>query len=310
MTSLPDKLPARLQKSATIKGAYPMVLEMEATAKSTPLGKRGDDSERKKRLVFARVVGYLLLEGPSDQARKTVALEVVSANNVEDRFQIGQMYFNHYIRCFRRYKGRTPTPSEHPSRPSFDALKQVIQHELREALQNHSAAKRFALIRDGYRCMITHTYDYNSTKEDEEAMQLVSQSTEVVGNTECAHIFPSSTNANISNIRGYGDKQEYAATIWTIMERFGYVNLFKELNNANIHCLENIMTLEPIFHNCHNHLPLPSPVYLEIHAACAAEYIDKYEREMEDIKVLSKDGASADILYYALQPLSSDVSVF
>ncbi|KAF8521604.1 hypothetical protein BU17DRAFT_45677, partial [Hysterangium stoloniferum] len=134
--------------------------------------------------------------------------------------------------------------------------------------------------------------------------------------------------------------------IWTIMERFGYPTLLNELNDANIHRLENIMTLGPSFHNwfdmlstwleeqvslsilptdiaklvqptkphtykikfrsplqnldnrCpelisfeskHKHLPLPSPTYLRIHAACArvchlsgaAEYIDKYERDGE-----------------------------
>ncbi|KAF8530302.1 hypothetical protein BU17DRAFT_35692 [Hysterangium stoloniferum] len=340
MTSLPDKLPARLQKSATIKGAYPMVLEMEAAAESTPLRKEGDDFERKKRLVFARVVGYLLLEGPSDMACTTVALEVVSANNIEDRFKIGQMYFNHYILCFRKYKGRTPTPSEHPSRPSFDALKQMIQCELKEPPKNHSVAKNLALLRDGYRCMITGNYDLNSITENEELRKLVTQSCGiVVRNTQCAHIFPSPTNANTSDRGGHEGK--YAATIWTIMDRFGYRGLFREFNDADIHRLDNIMTLETTlqpnqkdtykvkfaypfqnsgnlcpelirFESKYEHLPLPDPRYLEIHAACArvchlsgaAEYINKYEREMEDIQVLSTDGASADILHYALQSLS------
>ncbi|KAF8503858.1 hypothetical protein BU17DRAFT_58478, partial [Hysterangium stoloniferum] len=322
------ELPARLQNSPTIKGAYTMVLEMEATAKSTPLRKEGDDSERKKLLVFARVVGYLLLEGPSYEAVIAVALEVVSASNIQDRFKIGQIYFNHYILCFRKYKGHTPTPSEHPSRPSFDAQKQLIQGELKEPPKNHSA-----LLRDGYQCMITGNYDLNSVTENEELQKLVTQSCEiVVRNTQCAHILPSSINANTSDIGGYGGKKEYAATIWTIMEHFGYVGLFKEFNKGNIHCLPNIMTLETTFHDWfqtkyehlplpqtkYEHLPLPDPRYLEIHAACArvyhlsgaAEYINKYEREMEDIQVLSTDGASADILHYALQSLSFQVSVF
>ncbi|KAF8518827.1 hypothetical protein BU17DRAFT_76064 [Hysterangium stoloniferum] len=297
---------------------------------------RGDDSERKKRLVFARVVGYLLLEGPSDKVRATVASEVVSAKNMEDRFKLGEMYFNHYIRCFRKYKGRTPTPSEHPSRPCFDALKQEIRHEIMEPPKDHSTAKKLA---NGYRCIITHRYDLNCAKEDEKVMHLANQPGAGLVFTQCAHIFPSLTNTDTSDSRGHGDK---------------------ELNDANIHRLENIMTLELDFHSffdtldawleeqsgqphtykvkfrfpavnvdnrdpklivfesMHNNLPLPSPTYLEIHAACAkvchlsgaAEYIDKYEREMEDIKVLSNDGTSADILHHALQSLSSEVSVF
>ena len=59
-------------------------------------------------------------------------------------------------------------------------------------------------------------------------------------------------------------------------------------------------------------LPVPSLVYLELHAACcrvdnlsgAGEYIDKILREMEDTQVLSQDGTSTEALQYALWPLS------
>lgn len=55
-------------------------------------------------------------------------------------------------------------------------------------------------------------------------------------------------------------------------------------------------------------LPIPSPYYLAMHAACArvanlsgaSEYIDRVQRDMEDIWVLSEDGSSADILEYAI----------
>src|ERR1700710_3144856 len=55
-------------------------------------------------------------------------------------------------------------------------------------------------------------------------------------------------------------------------------------------------------------LSLPSPRYLGIHAACckvarlsgAGEYSDKIFRDMEDTRVLSFDGSSAELLSYAL----------
>ena len=58
-------------------------------------------------------------------------------------------------------------------------------------------------------------------------------------------------------------------------------------------------------------LPVPSPAYLELHAACcriadlsgAGEYIETILRDMEDIQVLSQDGTSAEVLQYALEPL-------
>ena len=64
-------------------------------------------------------------------------------------------------------------------------------------------------------------------------------------------------------------------------------------------------------------LPLPSPEYLKIHATCAkiatmsgaGEYIDKILKGLEDTKVLSEDGASAELLEHLLTPSSQEFSV-
>jgi len=55
-------------------------------------------------------------------------------------------------------------------------------------------------------------------------------------------------------------------------------------------------------------LPVPSPTYLSIHAACAkvahlsgaAECIDKFYRDMEDGMTLDPNGASAAMLEHAI----------
>lgn len=160
------------------------------------------------------------------------------------------------------------------------------------------------------------------------------------------------------------------------MDRFGYRQIPFDLNGNNIHCLENVLTLDIGIHSLFDELklwfeptvsnwlfdvesrldwklqgildtyklgapnsryilphymttvtftsrdpeklPLPSPEYLAIHAACArvahlsgaGEHIDKVLRELEDNKVLSKDGASAEALEHALLPLSQQIRVF
>jgi hypothetical protein len=40
-----------------------------------------------------------------------------------------------------------------------------------------------------------------------------------------------------------------AASMWAVMQRFGYTELPDELNGSNIHRLENVMTIEPGFHS-------------------------------------------------------------
>ncbi|GBE80265.1 hypothetical protein SCP_0214820 [Sparassis crispa] len=60
-------------------------------------------------------------------------------------------------------------------------------------------------------------------------------------------------------------------------------------------------------------LPVPSPDYLALHAACAkvahlsgaAKYIDKVLEDLEEMPVLSEDGSSARLLEDALLHASS-----
>ncbi|KAG2040770.1 hypothetical protein BDR03DRAFT_857427, partial [Suillus americanus] len=66
------------------------------------------------------------------------------------------------------------------------------------------------------------------------------------------------------------------------------------------------------------HLPLPSPHYLGIYAACckvawlsgAKDYIEKAFRDMEDIRAMVSDGSSAEALHCALIHALSAEPVF
>ena len=94
-TPLP-KLPAHFQNSPSIFGAYPQILILE---KNEQAAYDRNPSDR-KRLIYARILGYLILEGPSDCARVAVALEVNACNGEEEKMlAIGRLYFDHYIRA-------------------------------------------------------------------------------------------------------------------------------------------------------------------------------------------------------------------
>jgi hypothetical protein len=63
---------------------------------------------------------------------------------------------------------------------------------------------------------------------------------------------------------------------------------------------------------CEATLPLPDPRLLALHAVCAkvshmsgaAEAMDRFDREAEDIGVLTEDGASFPLLYERLIPFA------
>ncbi|KAF9240960.1 hypothetical protein BU15DRAFT_87516 [Melanogaster broomeanus] len=348
MTALPrqHELDLHINHLPLVDRAYSMILQFEQSAKSD------------KELVHARILGYLIIHGPSDDARETVAREVDSCHGDETKLgNLGQFYVEHYIRGFKKYKGRTPTPSSHPSRHSFDILKDAVSSEITEPATQHRVAKRKALRRDNFRCVITGAVDDASAERDPELRQTALLLGVTV--THCAHIFPESTNMNISGDGNNKVQRDYAASMWAVMTRFGYGDLPQKLNGSNIHSLENILTLDGNMHEYFDtlklwfeptdipdkynicwsedwrrqvsgalsvqfttpdpeELPLPSPTYLHIHAACAkvaklsgaGDYIDKLSRDLEEIRVLSKDGSSAELLKHVLLPLSSEIRVF
>jgi hypothetical protein len=110
-------------------------------------------------LIYARILGYLMLEGPSDEAPVAIPREVLSGADEDVLATNGKMYYDHYIRAcklvllpvfchserhltVKKTKGRTPTPSYHASRPSFDTRKAIIMDMLVEAPQTHRDAKK------------------------------------------------------------------------------------------------------------------------------------------------------------------------
>lgn len=96
---LPE-LPPRLHNSSTISGAYPQILELERELQAAYSREPSDDGGKK--LMYARILGYLILEGPSDEARIAVGLEVHACNGEgkeEKLLAIGQFYFDHFIRA-------------------------------------------------------------------------------------------------------------------------------------------------------------------------------------------------------------------
>ena len=108
----------------------------------------------------------------------------------------------------RSNKGPIPTPSNHASRPSFDTLADMINDTLEESPQSHAEAKKHvglvlfslsrnsrsshpgqALIRDGYRCVVTKSYDIASVMKIRELKQTVDSDPSAQGDsTHCAHI--------------------------------------------------------------------------------------------------------------------------
>ncbi|KAG8929474.1 hypothetical protein FRC02_005533 [Tulasnella sp. 418] len=298
MTALPpNKFPPGI-----VHEAYATCLDLQNRAMNVQQLKSGPTV-----LVCARFLGYVILEAPTTTGQENFAREVTSCQDGATLCKLAKFYIDHFVRCFRAAKGRTPIPSEHPSRPSFDDIQETLAYLLREPTRNHQTAKSMALIRDGYRCIVSGRYDFRSIMRFPTVRAARESSGAAIASLKAAHIIGESINAGISTIHDESTTRHYASTVWAVLDCFGGV-FFEELNGADVHRLENVMTMDPIVHdffdsldlwleatetpNCYRlnasdatilldlpatitftstdpRLALPSPRYLGIHAACA-----------------------------------------
>ena len=93
---LPKDLPEYLNHSdkvSEIRDAYSkiLLLEMQADAITDP-------KLRQRGLIHARVLGYLILKGPSIQASEHVAKDVKECTGYDQMDKIGELYLLHFIR--------------------------------------------------------------------------------------------------------------------------------------------------------------------------------------------------------------------
>jgi hypothetical protein len=92
---LPSDLPESFKASTRIleiQLAYSRILKMEQDASS-----HGDPNICEQKLVCARVLGYLILEGPSMYTSEYIAQEVNSCQDYDQSYGLGEMYVHCYI---------------------------------------------------------------------------------------------------------------------------------------------------------------------------------------------------------------------
>jgi hypothetical protein len=85
--ALPPTIPESLNTYPHIYLAYSKLLQLE---KAAVYGEK---------LVHARILGYLIREGPSTKAKECVAQEVNSCSSDDEMYKLGKMYYDHYIRA-------------------------------------------------------------------------------------------------------------------------------------------------------------------------------------------------------------------
>ncbi|KAK0183601.1 hypothetical protein F5146DRAFT_1149696 [Armillaria mellea] len=175
------------------------------------------DMVLRKQLVNIRIMGHPLKVGPTDKAKSLISTTINSETTDEALIARGAFYDRFFIRTFRRAKGPTPQTSTHHSRPSFRQTLEEVHRQLQRDPFNHQEAKKSALARDNYRCILSGTMDKTSFFEYDELQAQLPEGM-VPRTTQSAHIFSESMNVGIDD----PTKNDYAANAWTIIEHFGF----------------------------------------------------------------------------------------
>ncbi|KAG8734176.1 hypothetical protein FRC10_011922 [Ceratobasidium sp. 414] len=274
--------------------------------------------------IEVRVCGWMMIHAPWAAGQAYVATCIGDSANDKDVIAWGSWFLLMFLLVKAMLNKPTPTPSDHPSRPDLDVTRAEILASLNVAPQNHGSARKRALVRDNYRCMLSGAVDSSSFKA---STQLQNTPGINVVPTECTHILPQYLGQEL------GDP--FRAS--THISCFGDVRA-AELNGPEMHNLRNILTLQCDCHAsfdsldiwlepidvCHNppvlpammtdtpshfqgtehQLALPERRYLALHAAYAkvvnmsgaGEFIDKFLDDAAETKVLSGDGSSGELL--------------
>ncbi|KAF8550034.1 hypothetical protein OG21DRAFT_1420364 [Imleria badia] len=293
----------------------------------------------KDKLRYVRILGFLLLHAPNRGVRSEVTKCILSRKQSSDLTDVGAFFERTVILPFKKYRGRTPKPSEPPSRPSFEVVKAEVKVDITQASKNHKDAKDHALIRDDWKCVVTGIIDCRAPE------RIIAQldPTTVGVYTQCAHIIPEATYFGVEPKSKENTKLDYSASILAVLKRFGYD--INKLNGENVHSLTNVISVESNVHEAFDrlmlyfeataikwfglkphpsvckfvkfstpdpeNLPVPACELLALHATCckvahlsgAAEYIDEIYRDADKLDVLSADGTSGDVLNYVLLSL-------
>ncbi|EDR00730.1 uncharacterized protein LACBIDRAFT_313190 [Laccaria bicolor S238N-H82] len=268
MSSLPIVADVKVDHEG--RSIWPYILEAERAALNMAPTKLGPNYNEP--LIGSRVLGFLLQDLWLHDKHSfglipyknliehiTLALSISgyavgSKEDCQARIKklqdMGLYYRNHLFRVFRSNRGSIPSCSDEsdpPSRPSLDVVRDRILSDTRTPTTEGSAHAN-ALMRDGYRCMLTGEYDYISLEDHPELEEHAPADHETCF-AECAHIFSETAQEG-------EPKAVYAASALAILEVFGLNSKVENLVGRNVHEYFNILTMRYDLHKLFDRLDI------------------------------------------------------
>ncbi|KAJ6612984.1 hypothetical protein B0H10DRAFT_2165419 [Mycena sp. CBHHK59/15] len=259
MSVLPTAQTVRLDHNGSSLWPYLLSAERAALANPRTGGPKYNDP-----LIGVRVLGFLLQDLWQHNSHSfglipyhRLCVEILSSLSIPGTivgsegeaqarnakiYKLGLFHRNHLMRvCESSIKWR---PTAHclstPLPPSLERVRQRIIQDTQTPTTTPDARKH-ALLRDGYRCVVTGAFDSESCKLHPELRARATAMGATRTTLDCAHIFSESAQE--------GDrKQEYAASAIAILEIFGLTDTAENLVGGNVNKHFNVLTMAENLH--------------------------------------------------------------
>ncbi|KAL0952303.1 hypothetical protein HGRIS_006591 [Hohenbuehelia grisea] len=260
MSIHPHPLPEQCELDPDGRSAWHFILQAQSWAEENCTAKTAKHNDR---LINIRVLGFLLKDlwdhheqhthfvtGYNSLLREVerslttespIGTKEEFSNQCENLCMLGCWYRVHLFRVFWSNAGPTPSNSEHPSRPSFEATKAQLMADMASTPKTKHEAKDKALIRDGYQCRISRAFD--SLVMTDSAVQKRSHDAGIHRHTSTTGVYLFSESAQD------GDKPvEYAGNAFSILTMFGLGDIAERLMGVGVNNLSNVITMSTGLH--------------------------------------------------------------
>ncbi|CAE6500615.1 unnamed protein product [Rhizoctonia solani] len=198
-----------------------------------------------QRELVIRILGQMLIQAPSTAGRGYVAGMINRCATEQQIVGLGEWYLNLFIKYFKKLRA--------PLAPSScTSLEEIQPDSLVEALTSHAEAKRQALVRDNYRCVLSGVVDSSAVESLPWLRKEVIATKANVNVTRCCHIFSGYLGREGND---YLQRLDNAPNIYTIPYLFGDISE-NQLHGPRVHDLRNTLTLESGVKTCFDRLQI------------------------------------------------------
>ncbi|CAE6533377.1 unnamed protein product [Rhizoctonia solani] len=179
-----------------------------------------------------RILGQLLIQAPSSEGRTFVANEICHCATDREIVELGEARLEQFVQYLKGLRALPSLPYLYRDETKFDVPT--------VAPKNYLDAKKQALVRDNYRCMLSGVVDTDAVGILPWLEGEVVAKQETIGCTECCYIF--------SKLESYIDDNDsdylYTSGPCTLAHLYGG-NDESGLTGTGIHDLRNTLTLNP-----------------------------------------------------------------